>query len=75
MSDNVLDFGELTGKTTDPDKLLENAKGRGIKDLLILGLDEDCNLLLGGNMTIAESNLLIDQAKDLIIASSYADSD
>lgn len=46
----------------DPDKILEQHKGKLIT-LVIIGEDEDGELVVAGSNNLGISNLLIDQAK------------
>jgi len=67
MSDNILDFGELTGKRVDPEKIIESAKGKGIQEVLVLGWNQEGDMFLGGNMTLEGANYLLDKAKLYLI--------
>lgn len=51
----------------DPDVILEEAKGQGFTDLVVIGFDKNGDLWVSGNANAGETLILMERAKQYLI--------
>ena len=74
MTDNVIGFRpEIVGEgfRLNPDEMLENTKGNGLKKLCIIGETEDGELYIAGSDNLGETLMLLLRLQHKIARGDY----